>query len=90
MSTEYVQHPQDPTAHAEQQVRLSEREAQILDGLTRGMSNSDIGRELFISEDTVKTICKRLYVKLGVHDRAHAVHVAWQKGLLGPVPGEEQ
>ena len=38
-----------------------------------GKSNAEIGRELFVSEDTVKTHARRLFRKLGARDRAHAV-----------------
>ena len=41
--------------------------------MTEGKSNGEIGRELFLSEDTVKTHARRLFRKLGVNDRAQAV-----------------
>lgn len=53
--------------------RLTDRELQVLEGMTRGRSNSEIGRELYVSEDTIKTHAHRLYHKLGARDRAHAV-----------------
>ncbi len=49
---------------------LTERERQVLDGMSRGKTNNEIGRELFLSEDTVKTHARRLFRKLGVNDRA--------------------
>lgn len=62
--------------------RLTEREIQTLKGMARGQSNSEIGRELFISEDTVKTHARRLFLKLLARDRAHAVQRGWEQGIL--------
>lgn len=62
---------------------LSPREAQLLDGMSRGLSNAEIGGELYLSVDTVKTFARRLFGKLGCHNRAGAVSVAYQWGLLG-------
>lgn len=61
---------------------LSERELQVLSGMSRGRSNSEIGRELYLSEDTVKTHARRLFRKLGAADRAHAVAVGFRWGLV--------
>jgi DNA-binding NarL/FixJ family response regulator len=61
---------------------LSERETQVLAGLTEGKHNSEIGRDLCLSEDTVKTHAKHLYRKLGARDRAHAVAIAFRRGLI--------
>lgn len=63
--------------------QISDREMQVLRGFAAGMSNREIGRELHLSEETVKTHARRLFDKLGVHDRAGAVNVAWQRGILG-------
>ena len=52
---------------------LTERELQVLRGMGRGRSNSEIGKELYLSEDTVKTHARRLFRKLGAADRAQAV-----------------
>jgi DNA-binding NarL/FixJ family response regulator len=61
---------------------LSERELQVLSGMSRGKSNSEIGKELYLSEDTVKTHARRLFRKLGAADRAHAVAVGFRWGLV--------
>ena len=53
--------------------QLTVRELQVLRGMTQGKSNAEIGRELHLSEDTVKTHARRLFRRLGVHDRAAAV-----------------
>ena len=60
----------------------TERELQILRGMSEGHSNGEIGRELFLSEDTVKTHARRLFQKLGARDRAHAVALGMRCGLV--------
>ncbi|WP_309229836.1 helix-turn-helix transcriptional regulator [Blastococcus sp. TML/M2B] len=55
------------------EVPLTRREQDVLDELLQGQSNRAIGRNLFISEDTVKSHVKAILRKLGARDRAHAV-----------------
>ena len=55
------------------EVPLTRREQDVLDELLQGQSNRQIGRNLFISEDTVKSHVKAILRKLGARDRAHAV-----------------
>lgn len=64
----------------EQQITRIER--RILLGISRGLSNRDIGLRLDISEDAVKTKTRVLYRKLGARDRAHAVALALRRQLL--------
>jgi DNA-binding NarL/FixJ family response regulator len=59
---------------------LSPREVEVLRLVARGLSNIDIGRELHISEATVKTHLLRTFVKLGVSDRTAAVTTAIAAG----------
>jgi DNA-binding CsgD family transcriptional regulator len=54
-------------------VPLTRRESDVLDELLQGQSNRQIGRNLFISEDTVKSHVKAILRKLGARDRAHGV-----------------
>src|SRR5690606_28931593 len=61
---------------------LTDRELQVLRRMAEGKSNAEIGRELYVSEDTVKTHARRLFRKLGVRDRAHAVAVGFRAGAL--------
>ncbi|MBV1850052.1 response regulator [Catellatospora tritici] len=61
---------------------LSAREAEVLRLVARGLTNGDIGRELFISEATVKTHLLRIFTKLDVADRTAAVTTAMARGLL--------
>jgi DNA-binding NarL/FixJ family response regulator len=65
---------------------LSTRETEVLAQVARGCTNAEIGRELFISEATVKTHLLRAFGKLGVSDRTAAVTTAIERGLL-PAPG---
>ncbi|ASR55320.1 MULTISPECIES: response regulator [Cellulomonas] len=62
--------------------RLTARETQVLAAVARGLSNAAVGAELFISEATVKTHLLRVFAKLGVDDRTHAVTVAMSRGIL--------
>jgi DNA-binding NarL/FixJ family response regulator len=67
---------------AGRRLALTEREMQVLRGMADGKSNAEIGRELFVSEDTVKTHARRLFRKLGARDRAHAVAAAFRAGIV--------
>ena len=60
----------------------SARELQVLGGVARGLTNAEIGRELFIGEATVKTHLLRVFAKLDVADRTRAVTTAMERGLL--------
>jgi DNA-binding NarL/FixJ family response regulator len=61
---------------------LSARETEVLRLVARGLTNADIGRELFIAEATVKTHLLRTFAKLDVADRTAAVTRAMGHGLL--------
>ena len=62
---------------------LSQRELEVLTLVARGSTNKEAAKKLFISEATVKTHLIHVYAKLGVKDRAAAVAVAFERGLLG-------
>lgn len=55
---------------------LTAREAELLSLLTQGLSNRELGKQLFISEATVKTHLAHIYAKLGVETRAAAIATA--------------
>ncbi|MFC5000843.1 response regulator [Dactylosporangium cerinum] len=63
-------------------VVLTAREADVLTAAADGLSNPDIGRRLVIAEATVKTHMLRIFAKLDVSDRTHAVVVALERGLI--------
>jgi ATP/maltotriose-dependent transcriptional regulator MalT len=61
---------------------LSARELDVLALVAKGSTNRAVAAALFISEATVKTHLLHVYAKLGVSDRAAAVAVAYERGLL--------
>jgi DNA-binding NarL/FixJ family response regulator len=63
---------------------LTERELEVLRLLGRGFSNQEVARELWISESTVKTHVTRVFAKLELRDRAQAVVLAYESGLVAP------
>jgi len=62
--------------------KLTGRELQVLEGLTQGKSNKEIGRDLDITEPTVKLHMKTLYRKLGAANRTQAALIAREAGLF--------
>ncbi len=65
---------------------LSAREEEVLALIALGKSNGEIGHELFLSVDTVKTYVRRLYAKLGVNNRAQAALCAEKYHVLPSTP----
>jgi DNA-binding NarL/FixJ family response regulator len=64
--------------------QLTERELEVAKAVARGLSNAEIGKELFLSEATVKTHVTRVLTKLGVRDRVQVVVAAYESGLVKP------
>ena len=64
------------------QETLSAREIEVLQLVSQGLSNKDIGRQLHISEATVKTHLVHIFGKLNVSDRTAAVTAALERGIL--------
>lgn len=61
---------------------LSEKEIRVLALMAVGSTNREIGQELWVSEDTVKSHARHLFRKLGARDRAHAVAIGIRSGLI--------
>jgi DNA-binding NarL/FixJ family response regulator len=70
---------QAPARHAP---RLSPKELRVLEGLSTGASYSEIGEQLKIELNTVRSHVRSVYEKLGVENRAEAVNLGWSYGLL--------
>ena len=83
----FVQRPPSDKAPVERFEELTARELEVLRAVTRGMSNAEIGEELYLSEATVKTHVTRILAKLGVRDRVQAVVLAYESGLVEPGAG---
>jgi len=66
---------------------LTDREQQVLALVATGLSNDEIAQQLVVSPHTAKTHVKRAMVKLGAHDRAQLVVIAYETGLVRPATG---
>ena len=82
----YTQRPPS-TVHPAPLAELTPRELEVLRLVARGLSNADIARELIVGDATVKTHVARIFSKLDLHDRAQAVVLAYESGLVQPGGG---
>jgi DNA-binding NarL/FixJ family response regulator len=62
--------------------QLTTREVQVLEQVVAGQGNREVGKRLFISEETVKVHMKHIMGKLGAKDRTHAVVLAERRGII--------
>ncbi len=67
---------------------LTPRELEVLTLLGRGRSNAELANDLTLSEATVKTHVARIFAKLALRDRAQAVILAYETGLIAPGDGQ--
>ena len=81
---QYVRRPRPGATRPRALESLTERELAVLASMARGHSNAEIAAELFLSETTVKSHVTHLFSKLHLHDRAQAVVVAYESGLVEP------
>jgi DNA-binding NarL/FixJ family response regulator len=63
-------------------LEITPRELEILGLVAEGLSNREIGERLFVSENTVKTHCSRLFDKLGAKRRTQAIQLGREAGLI--------
>nr|WP_153465810.1 response regulator transcription factor [Streptomyces kaniharaensis] len=78
--------PGTPALHRDL-ARLTPRELEVLTLMGRGLSNGELAGELTLSESTVKTHVARIFAKLDLRDRAQAVVLAYETGLVAPGGG---
>jgi DNA-binding NarL/FixJ family response regulator len=74
-----------PTAGAHRDLAaLTPREREVLTLMGRGLSNAELAHQLTLSEATIKTHVARIFAKLALRDRAQAVVLAYETGLVSP------
>ena len=71
-----------PNESALQQIGISPREYEVLEGMAQGFSNQEIADKLFLSINTVKTHTSNLFVKLDARRRTQAIQKAKALGLI--------
>ncbi len=74
--------PFAPNAATQESLGITPRELEILTLVARGLSNREIASQLFVSENTVKTHCARVFDKVGAARRTQAVQRGKELGLL--------
>lgn len=81
---DYARRPRRHVADSRSLDALTEREREVMALVARGLSNEEIGAQLFMSRLTAKTHVSRILAKLGARDRAQLVVLAYELGLVEP------
>jgi DNA-binding NarL/FixJ family response regulator len=81
---DFARRPREDPAPAPALDTLTQRETEVLRLIARGLSNTEISDTLVIAEQTTKTYVGRILAKLNLRDRAQAVVVAYETGLVTP------
>ena len=81
-----IDHIVDPPTEDPLIARLTPREREVLKQLATGQSNDEIAASLGIAANTAKTHVKRVLAKLSARDRAQAVAIAYQRGVMDSIP----
>jgi len=71
-----------PVNHSTVEIDLSDRELEVLELMSLGLTNSDIAKRLYLSEGTVRNYTSAIFAKLNVADRTQAVVAALRYGLV--------
>jgi DNA-binding NarL/FixJ family response regulator len=87
---EFVRTPSASVTAPPELAELTPREKEVLGLVGRGLSNHQIAERLYLSLATVKTHVNRLFAKLAVRDRAQAVVLAYESGVVRPGERESE
>lgn len=85
---DFVRRPPPGAAPSGALAELTDREAEVVRLVARGLSNAEIAERMVVSEATVKTHVARILSKLGLRDRTQVVVMAYETGFVQPGDGE--